>query len=262
MFKFLIVAVLLEGLNNKSELAVSHDALPVDEVTNGIQYATFSLVELAVTATLVEFTALEAFNGTMFPAGLTQQLLMHQQHLQALHSLSHTVPGISPVPGAVPHLNQRSSEHVTEWSGTLMQPAATQLAVAGRTTTVSSATQETPQASVPVQTAPPVHTEVQSLASMESPASQPLSPLAAIQGHPGLIHHAAPDGLANAAPAQVESEVSHPEDLVSEDSPSPAGVLNLREAKRRKFFGGSPTKHHKQKGRKTRSLPELASRLN
>ena len=177
--------------------------------------------------------------------------------------MTHAFPsmnaGSSPVP--VPQVSHLSGEQVTEWGGTMVHPGVgTHMTVAGRTSSVSSASQEAAPA-VPVSTqvfANSLPVQAPS-APVEQVAQTPVSPLAAINGHPGLIHHTQPDGLSPASDGfEVESS-SREESLASPSNSS--GVLSLREAKKRKFLAGSATKHHKQKGRKARDLNQLAASL-
>jgi hypothetical protein len=204
--------------------------------------------------------------GRLIPAHLAQQhaqWLVQQQHLHALHSMTHAFPsmnaGSSPVP--VPQVSHLSGEQVTEWGGTMVQPGVgTHMTVASRTSSVSSASQEAAP-TVPVSTqvfANSLPVQAPS-APVEQVAQAPVSPLAAINGHPGLIHHTQPDGLSLASDGfEVESS-SREESLASPSNSS--GVLSLREAKKRRFLAGSATKHHKQKGRKARDLNQLAASL-
>jgi len=212
--------------------------------------------------------ASEGHNNGLVPAHLAQQhaqWLIQQQHLHAMHSMSHAFPVVNARAGQAPGSHQ-NGEQVSEWGGSMVHPSGgTHLAIAGRSSSTTSTTQTSTQGpahngysplSVPGAPLAPVE-------SINGHSQQPsASPLAIVGAHPGLIHHAQPDGM-TASASQSESSPSERSDI-DEASPTNATISNLREAKRRKhnLFGSSATKAHKQKGRKARNLSELAARLN
>jgi len=206
--------------------------------------------------------------GGLVPAHLAQQhaqWLVQQQHLHAMHSMSHAFPVVNALAGQNPVVHH-AGEQVSEWGGSMVHPGAgTHLAIAGRSSTTTSTSQEANQIATHNGYSPvaPVGAPVASVSSHTTHAPQePVSPLAIVGSHPGLIHHAQPDGL-NGSSDQSDGSPSGRSNN-DEASPANAAISNLREAKRRKhnLFGSSATKAHKQKGRKARNLSELAARLN
>jgi hypothetical protein len=200
--------------------------------------------------------------GALLASHLTPQhaqWLLQQHQLHAVHSLAHAFPGMSPLPNPSAPAGEHQS---TEWS----QPSTGgHLAVAGRTSSTTTTTQQATEfASQPVAPSQVASksTEVSREVTADSVAQPSLSPLAIVGSHPGLIHHAHPEGVqlvADSLDPDSSDSVSG-EELVT----SPGAISTLREAKKRKhnFFGSSATKAHKQKGRKARNLSELAARLN
>ena len=196
--------------------------------------------------------------GALLASHLTPQhaqWLLQQHQLHAVQSLAHAYPGMSPLAGpATP-----SVEHsAVEWSQPMVTASqAAPARVPAAPVVAKEAAEVAPQAAVNQR-----GTETPREASVEAAAPSGLSPLAVVGSHPGLIHHARPEGLS--LPTDVEG--SDEPDRVSEVGlvSSPGAISTLREAKKRKhnFFGGSATKAHKQKGRKARNLSELAARLN